>query len=138
MNNLIIVLDANVIISAFLFKKGKPRQVLEIAKNNYLIILSDSIIQELREVLHRPKFDRYLALDIREDLLNTLIESSLIIQPDEVIIECRDPKDNKYLELAVSGNAHYIITGDDDLLVLNPFREIKIIKVDDFLLFNQF
>ncbi|WP_079680589.1 putative toxin-antitoxin system toxin component, PIN family [Planktothrix sp. PCC 11201] len=50
------------------------------------------------------------------------------------IEECRDPKDNKYLELAVSGNADYIITGDKDLLVLNPFRAISIITVDQFLL----
>ncbi len=135
MSKLRIVLDANVIISAFLFKISKPRQVLEIAKNNHLILLSEIIIQELKEVLYRTKFDRYLALEIRENLLNTLIESSLIMEVNEVITECRDAKDNKYLELAVSGNASYIITGDDDLLVLNPFRNIKIIKADDFLSF---
>jgi len=137
MNKLTIVLDANIIVSAFLFKKSKPRQALEIAKNNHLIILSEQIIQELTEVLHRNKFDRYLSLNIRQELLNTLVQSSLIIEPDEIINKCRDSKDNKYLELAVSGNANYIITGDEDLLVLNPFREIKIIKVDDFLLLHQ-
>ncbi len=107
MNKLIIILDANVIISAFLFSKSRPRQLLEIAKNNHLIILSESIIQELTEVLHHPKFDRYLTLDIRKELLNTLIEASLIIQPDIIIKECRDSKDNKYLELAVSGKAGF-------------------------------
>lgn len=135
MSKLRFVLDANVIISAFLLKTSKPRQVLEIIKNNHLILLSEIIIQELKEVLYRTKFERYLSLEIRKNLLNILIESSLIIEINEVINECRDAKDNKYLELAVSGSASYIITGDNDLLVLNPFRNIKIIKPDDFLSF---
>jgi predicted nucleic acid-binding protein len=55
------------------------------------------------------------------------------VQPSESIDECRDPKDNKYLELAISGHAESLITGDEDLLVLNPFRNIKIITVLEFL-----
>lgn len=55
------------------------------------------------------------------------------MQPSESIDECRDPKDNKYLELAISGHAESLITGDEDLLVLNPFRNIKIITVLEFL-----
>jgi len=46
---------------------------------------------------------------------------------------CRDPKDNKYLELAVAANASCIVTGDQDLLVLNPFRNIPILTSADFL-----
>jgi predicted nucleic acid-binding protein len=55
------------------------------------------------------------------------------VQPSESIDECRDPKDNKYLELAISGHAESLITGDEDLLVLNPFRNIKIITALEFL-----
>jgi len=55
------------------------------------------------------------------------------VQPSESIDECRYPKDNKYLELAISGHAESLITGDEDLLVLNPFRNIKIITVLEFL-----
>ncbi len=51
----------------------------------------------------------------------------------EEINECRDPKDNKYLELVVSGKAECIVTGDEDLLVLNPFRGIEILTVQKFL-----
>ena len=51
----------------------------------------------------------------------------------EVINQCREAKDNQYLELAVSGNVQYIITGDDDLLVLNPLRNIEIITVPEFI-----
>jgi putative PIN family toxin of toxin-antitoxin system len=133
MNKPRFVFDANVIVSAFLFKNSSPRLALETAKNQGIIILSDTVIDELSNVLSRSKFDRYLAKSIRQELLETLVEASLLVQPSESIDECRDPKDNKYLELAISGHAESLITGDEDLLVLNPFRNIKIITVLEFL-----
>lgn len=137
MNKPKLVLDCNVIISAFLFKNSQPRLALEKAKNCGIILLSESIINELKNVIQRQKFDRYLSLTTREELLNDLLEIADKISPSETITDCRDPKDNKYLELAVSGKAQYIITGDKDLLILNPFRGIKIIKPDEFLSLNQ-
>ena len=133
MNKPRFVFDANVIVSAFLFKNSPPRLALETAKNQGIIILSDTVIDELSNVLSRSKFDRYLAKSIRQELLETLVEASLLVQPSESTDECRDPKDNKYLELAISGHAESLITGDEDLLVLNPFRNIKIITVLEFL-----
>jgi putative PIN family toxin of toxin-antitoxin system len=133
MNKPRFVFDANVIVSAFLFKTSQPRLALETAKNQGIIILSETVIDELSNVLSRSKFDRYLAVEIRQDLLETLVESSLLVQLSESINECRDPKDNKYLELAISGQAESLITGDEDLLVLNPFRNIRIITVLEFL-----
>ena len=65
-----------------------------------------------------------------------LSETIQFIDVIEQINECRDPKDNKYLELAVSGKAECIVTGDDDLLVLNPFRGIEILTVQEFLANN--
>lgn len=134
MNKQKLVLDCNVIISAFLFKNSQPRLALEKAKICGIILLSESIINELKNVIQRQKFDRYLSLTTREELLNDLLEFADKISPSETITDCRDPKDNKYLELAVSGKAQYIITGDKDLLILNPFRGINIIKPDEFLL----
>ncbi|MBE9089674.1 putative toxin-antitoxin system toxin component, PIN family [Microcystis aeruginosa LEGE 11464] len=133
MNKPRFVFDANVIVSAFLFKNSSPRLALEMAKNQGIIILSETVIDELSDVLSRSKFDRYLAKSIRQELLETLVEASLLVQPSESINECRDSKDNKYLELAISGHAESLITGDEDLLVLNPFRNIKIITVLEFL-----
>lgn len=106
---------------------------LETAKNQGIIILSETVLDELSNVLSRPKFDRYLARLIRQELLETLVASSLLVKPSESVNECRDAKDNKYLELAISGHAESLITGDEDLLVLNPFRNIKIITVLEFL-----
>ena len=69
----------------------------------------------------------------RKEFLETLIERAVLIEIVEDVQECRDPKDDKVLELALNGEAQSIITGDRDLLVLNPFRNVRIITVEDFL-----
>lgn len=56
-----------------------------------------------------------------------------MVEIRETIVVCRDPKDDKLLELAVSGNADFLVTGDKDLLVLNPFRGVEIITPREFL-----
>ena len=74
-----------------------------------------SIWLELEQVLARPKFNRYITKEERNDFLVDLSETVQFIKVTEQINECRDSKDNKYLELAVSGKAECIVTGDDDL-----------------------
>ncbi len=132
-NNRRFVFDTNVLISAFLFSQSKPRQALDQATVIGVIILSNSVLSELEEVLYRPKFDRYLTKKRRQEFLENLTENAQFIDVTEQINECRDPKDNKYLELAVSGQSECIVTGDDDLLVLNPWRGIEILTVQEFL-----
>ncbi|MFS0518963.1 putative toxin-antitoxin system toxin component, PIN family [Nostoc sp. UIC 10607] len=132
-NNRRFVFDTNVLISAFLFSQSKPRQALEQATIIGVIVLSSSVLSELEEVLYRPKFDRYLTKERRQEFLEDLTENAQFIDVTEQINECRDPKDNKYLELALSGQAECIVTGDDDLLVLNPWRGIEILTVQEFL-----
>ena len=127
------VFDANVLISSFLFRNSRPAQALKLAQNIGIILFSDEIFTEVEDVLYRPKFDRYINLTKRQTVLEELVENSLFIEPTEEINECRDPKDNKYLELAVAGQAECIITGDNDLLVLHPFRGIDILTVQEFL-----
>jgi uncharacterized protein len=80
-----------------------------------------------------PKFNKYASLIKRTNMLNDIEKEALFIEPVVKIAECRDPNDNKFLELAVAGNADYIVTGDKDLLVLNPFRNIRIITPKEFL-----
>ena len=132
-NNRRFVFDTNVLISAFLFSQSKPRQALDQAQDIGVIVLSNSVLSELEEVLYRPKFDRYLTKERRQEFIENLTENSQFINVTEQIDECRDPKDNKYLELALSGQVECIVTGDDDLLVLNPWRGIEILNVQEFL-----
>lgn len=127
------VFDANVIISALLFENGKPAQALRYALANGEVLLSLDLLEELNEVLGREKFNRYLTSDEREEFLEALIERAVLVEITENVRECRDPKDDKVLELALNGEAQYIISGDRDLLVLHPFRDALVITADEFL-----
>jgi len=117
-----------------LFINSKPRQALDKIQMTGILLMSPSIFTELTEVLFRPKFDRYLSIERRENFLDLLLDNILWIEPTESITICRDSKDNKYLELAVEGLAESLITGDEDLLVLHPFQQIQILTVQAFLL----
>lgn len=128
-NRVRYVFDTNVIISALLFENSKPAQ----AFLNGEVLLSLDLLEELNEVLGRKKFNKYVTNEEREEFLEALIERAVLIEIVENVQECRDPKDDKVLELALNGEAQYIITGDRDLLILNPFRNVRVITVEDFL-----
>lgn len=133
MNDLRIVIDTNILVSSILIESSLPDMAFKAARKNGKILLSDVTSQELQAVLNRPKFDRYISRDIRHQFLAKIKLESEQIVIFETIQECRDPKDNKFLEVAVNGNANYIITGDRDLLELHPFRGIYILNPRQFL-----
>jgi putative PIN family toxin of toxin-antitoxin system len=97
------------------------------------LLISAATITELDDVLRRPKFDEYVSEAQRLEFLATLIERAEAITVVDVVMECRDPDDDKFLELAVSGKATHIVTGDADLLALHPFRGIAIVRPQSFL-----
>jgi uncharacterized protein len=132
-NEVRYVFDTNVLISALLFENSKPAQALRYALANGEVLLSLDLLEELNEVLGRERFNRYLTTEEREEFLEALIEQAVLVEITENVQECRDPKDDKVLELALNGEAQYIITGDRDLLVLNPFRDVLVITADEFL-----
>ncbi|WP_269086269.1 putative toxin-antitoxin system toxin component, PIN family [Trichormus sp. NMC-1] len=84
-------------------------------------------------MLNRSKFDKYISVSIRTQFLAKLKLEAEQIKMEQIIKECRDPKDDKFLEVAINGNATYIITGDKDLLELHPFRGVDIITATQFL-----
>jgi putative PIN family toxin of toxin-antitoxin system len=84
-------------------------------------------------VLFRAKFNKYFTINEREEVAERFLLSFLQIDVDVVITDCRDPKDNMFLELAISAKAVCLISGDPDLLILNPFRNIPIINAATFL-----
>jgi putative PIN family toxin of toxin-antitoxin system len=128
-----VVFDANVLVSALLFKNSKPRKAFDKALDKGDIIISVPVLLELNKVLSRKKFNKYLLDTEKKAFLALLFREAELKETLEEIRVCRDPKDNKYLELAVSGDAKYVITGDKDLLVLNPFRQINILTPEQFL-----
>ena len=127
------VFDTNTVVSALLFENGNPGVALKVAIRRGDVLLSLEVAEEMAEVVRREKFDRYVRRKTREEFLWALVRDSIFIEVTERIAECRDPDDDKFLELAVSGGATHIVTGDQDLLVLHPFRGLPILSPRDFL-----
>jgi putative PIN family toxin of toxin-antitoxin system len=121
------VLDTNVLVSALLFKDSPPGRVLRWVLRNGVLLRSTQTFEELGQVLSRPKFDRYVSAAHRLEFAASIHREAEAVIDSESISACRDPKDDKFLELAVSGAADGIVSGDDDLLVLSPFRGIPIL-----------
>lgn len=128
-----IVFDTNVIVSAILFFGSVPRRAVEIASTRGTILMSAALSDELNRILERDRFGSYVSRGQREHFLELLVREAEDIEIAESIQICRDPKDDRILELAVNGDAAYIVTGAADLLVLNPFRGIEILRPADFL-----
>lgn len=127
------VLDTNVIVSALLFPESKPGQAFFEACTRGELLLSDETVEEIADVLRRQKFDRYVLPVERDHFLATLIRQAKLVQPTERIRVCHDPKDDKWLELAVSGSAASLISGDRDLLQLASIRGIPIVTPARFV-----
>ncbi len=127
------VFDTNVLVSGLLFAESKPAQALFLALRTGMLLTSLAALHELSTVLHRKKFDKYLTSDERDQFLDQYTRSATTIDITKTLQICRDPKDDKFLEIATNGAATYLVTGDFDLLVLHPFRGISIISPDSFL-----
>jgi putative PIN family toxin of toxin-antitoxin system len=133
MKNNRFVLDNNILVSALLIKNSPPFQIIKKIEAQGLILYSEPTLLELNRVLSRKKFNKYFTVEEKQEFILKLVEMSELIEIKESITICRDSKDDKFLELAISGNADFIITGDQDLLVLNPFRNIEVITANEFL-----
>ena len=133
-SSLRVVLDTNLVVSAALFPDSRPGQVLDYVIEHRVLLISEATRAELIDVLSRPRFDRYLPQEDRVDMLDSLMRQAESIDITHRITACRDPRDDKFLELAVSGHATHIISGDQDLLALHPFRGIPILTPRSFLL----
>lgn len=128
------ILDTNVLVSALLMPASKPRLALDLARSQGKILVSFGTLTELQNVLNRPRFRRYVdPQDIRH-YLAALAREAEWLEPQVEIRACRDPKDDQVLSLVVSGQATHLVTGDLDLLALNPFQGIRILTPGDFLL----
>jgi uncharacterized protein len=127
------VFDTNVLVSAMLLPVSIPRRALDRAIHEGRLLISDATITELDEVIHRPGFDKYLSEEERIEFLTTLMHEAELVNVLERVTDCRDSRDNKFLELALSGRATHIVTGDSDLLVLQPFRGISVLSPSAFL-----
>ncbi|HYD23691.1 MAG TPA: putative toxin-antitoxin system toxin component, PIN family [Croceibacterium sp.] len=128
-----LVFDCNVLISAALVEAGTAAKALDAAYAGHILLFSAPTFDELVSRLSRPKFDRYLDDASRLGILEALSAVAEWIEIEDLPLGCRDPDDDKYLETALRGAADAIVTGDRDLLVMNPFDGIPILTPADWL-----
>ena len=83
--------------------------------------------------MNRSRFDRYVVREVRQRLVGEYLKAATAVDIPFPIRACRDPRDDKFLEVAVHGRADAIVTGDSDLLALHPFRGIEILTPADYL-----
>lgn len=122
-----IVFDASTIVSAALKADSTPEHALLRAQSVDVLALSADVNTEIAEVLNRPKFARTIPLQRRRRLLRVLRDSAIWFEPTVRVTDCRDAKDDKYLELALAAGAEIIVSSDNDLLALDPWRGVRIV-----------
>jgi len=128
------VIDTNTLISALLIKGSTTFRAMEKARNKGFLIFSDETFLEFEMVLLRKKFDRYFSEEERLELIENIRLEGIFIPVVSNNKDCRDAKDDKFLNLAIDSEASCIITGDADLLVLNPYQNVSILTPSDFLI----
>jgi len=133
MTKLRLVIDTNILISGLMSVNSLPQQVFDYATSQAILLISNEVQSEIENVISRPKLQKYITLEQRNKFLTELSQQVERVTINQQIRACPDPKDDKFLELAVCGEADYIITGDADLLDLHPFQNVSIIKAASFL-----
>ena len=128
-----IIFDASALVSAALKVDSVPERALLRAEEVDVFALSTAVEREIVEVLNRPKFAQAIRRERREYILEVLRGEAIWFEPAVRVADCRDPKDDKYLELALAAGAETIVSSDDDLLVLHPWRRVRILRPADYL-----
>ena len=128
-----LVLDTHDLISGALSITSTPARALDMAISTGDLLASIATLRELTEKLLSPRFDAYVSRDRREALLLRLSPLVQIVTILQTFHASRDPKDDKFLDVAVNGRADVIVTGDGDLLALHPFRGIAILTPAAYL-----
>jgi putative PIN family toxin of toxin-antitoxin system len=126
------VVDTSCAISYYLGRKSVDRAALDHLRKSHGLLVSEETHSEFRQVILRPKFDR-IPIDIRLGFLDNYSKLVELFDPHKIVRACIDPKDDKFLSLAVSAKASLILTNDDHLLRLNPFQGISILTPQQYL-----
>lgn len=138
----VVLLDTNVLISAFINPKGSPAKLLKYWKSGeFNIAISDVLFEEFKEVIRRPRIkDKYrIAEEEIKEVEEAILEKAIFVPLAGMVKICRDPNDNAVLETAILANADYLITGDKDIKtpgLVTHLEEhgVKIIPVSKYVL----
>jgi len=129
------VIDTQIFLRAAMNRKSLPAKLIFELRNSYHLIVSDAIVLEVQNVLNRPELRAKLPQLTKEivEQVAELLEAAEVVNPTEIEAVSRDPKDDMFLACAKDSNAHYLVSEDKDLLVLNPYGDVEIINALDFL-----
>jgi len=130
----IVVLDTQILLRSV----GKPNsltaKIVFGMSNQYEFVISQLILAEINDVLSRPQVMAKMKLtDERIRRITEVIAGARQVQVDNIAAVSRDPKDDKFLATALAADAHYIVSEDKDLLVLDPYQKIRIVNALDSL-----
>ena len=131
-----IVIDTNLLIS-YIIRGGNSPLSTVIKNENHIILASSELIEEYVSVLMRPKFQKYFDTVNVADILNGFIKLLTLVHVDSTVKLCRDPNDDFIIQLAISSEADFLITGDNDILILESFGNCQFISLSEFILLNS-
>lgn len=135
-----LIFDTSSLIAAVINAKSLPALVFDQAKREHEVFISAETIEELQAVVSRKKFDRYFVGSTagrRESFFAGYRASAKLVEVTEMATECRDRNDNMFLSLALSVGADVIVSSDNDLLVMHPYRNIRILTVRQYAEENE-
>ena len=128
-----IVIDTNVWVSRVLLSGSLAARAVDRALESHEVVVSEALMDELATVLARSKFDRYVSLEDRQAFVRRVLQVATPAIVLSEVADCRDPKDNMVLALALDSSSHQILSGDGDLLALDPWRGIPVVTPKAFL-----
>lgn len=132
-----VVVDTNALASRLLMPDSVPGRAVRKAVDEAQLLVSEATLEELADVLARPKFDAYVSIADRQEFIRLLGRIAELVPITYRVQVCRDPRDDKFLELAINGRADLIVTGDKHLPELNPFHDIPIVAPAQYLGENE-
>lgn len=137
MNRARVILDTNVVISRMLIPKSVAGRAVSRLLHDAQLLVSEATLAELAETLTRKKFDPYVTPEDRQEFFRRFARVAEWVAVTSTVRLCRDPTDDKFLELALDGQANIIVTGDRDLLALPPFHSVAILTPAEVLALPQ-
>jgi putative PIN family toxin of toxin-antitoxin system len=127
------VVDTNVFLSALLHGRGTRPVLASLIARRFRLVTSDTLLDELTDVISRPEWLRALDGSECHELLAIIREAATFVTPTHHVAVCRDPEDNALLDCALAARVDCLVTGDCDLLILDPFHGIRILRPAEFL-----
>jgi hypothetical protein len=127
-----LVIDTNLWISSLFSEDLRQRLQSIIGNDQFYILASEELLEEIKNVVLRPKFQKFIKKEHIDLVMEILSKRLDIVEVKSLVQVCRDPKDDFILALCKDGKADFLVTGDNDLLVMKKFENTKIVSLSAF------